>query len=234
MDQARPPRPAKRADFEIAVICALTLEADAVDALLDHHWDDDDAPPYGKADDDPNAYTVHAATMAVNCRKSFPNVKLALVVGICGAVPFYGPDNAEIILGDVIISDGVIQYDFGRRLPERFVRKDTLLDALGRPSTEVRALLAKLKGRHGRKKLRETVARYMDVLRAEPDLAASYPGTTQDRLFEATYRHVDDKMLCKECGCSGKLVPHKRLGGEGIPPQPVIHFGLIASGDAVI
>jgi hypothetical protein len=37
MDPTRPRRPATRAGFEIAVIYALPIEADAVDALFDHH-----------------------------------------------------------------------------------------------------------------------------------------------------------------------------------------------------
>src|SRR6478735_958615 len=137
----RPPRPKDRRGFEIAIICALPLEADAIEALFDHHWDDD-GPPFYKEPGDPNAYStgvigrfnvvlaympgmgkVNAATVASNCGKSFPCIKLALVVGICGVVPF-GPTNDEIVLGDVIISNGVIQYDFGRQLPDRFVRKD--------------------------------------------------------------------------------------------------------------
>ncbi|KAL2139346.1 hypothetical protein VTI28DRAFT_5308 [Corynascus sepedonium] len=249
VNQGQPRRPATRADFEIAIICALPIEADAVDALFDHHWDDN-GPAYDKAAGDSNAYSVgaigrhnvvlahmpgmgkaNAAAVAANCRASFPNIKLAVVVGICGAVPF-GPDGDEIILGDVIISDGVVQYDFGRRLPERFVRKDTLLDALGRPSVEVRALLAKLKGLRGRKMLRDSMAGYMEALRAEPELAADYPGIGWDRLFEPTYRHIGDGKSCEECGCNGKVVPRRRLGQGS--PQPVVHFGLIASGDAVM
>ncbi|KAL2151233.1 hypothetical protein VTH82DRAFT_6331 [Thermothelomyces myriococcoides] len=253
MDQARPPRPVSRAGFRIAILCTRPLEVEAVDALLDHRWDDDDGPRYGKAEDDPNFYTlgvlglhnvvlihgqhvgkVHAAMAAVNCRTSFPNIKLMLVVGICSAVPFYGPDKDEIILGDVIISEGVIQHDIGRHRAERFIRNDTLLDLLGRPNLEIRGFLAKLKTRHSRRKLLQAMARYMDVLGAQPGLAASYPGTAQDRLFDASCRHIDHEMFCEECGCQGKLVPRNRLSGEGIPLQPAVHFGLVASGDVLI
>ncbi|RKK33368.1 hypothetical protein BFJ69_g18737, partial [Fusarium oxysporum] len=94
----RPRRPSHRRGFEIAIICALTLEADAIEALFDHHWDDD-GPPFDKEPGDPNAYStgvigrfnvvlaympgmgkVNAATVASNCGKSFPGIKLALVV----------------------------------------------------------------------------------------------------------------------------------------------------------
>ncbi|KAK4118134.1 hypothetical protein N657DRAFT_535568, partial [Parathielavia appendiculata] len=156
--------PATRADFEIAVICALPIEADAVHALFNRHWDDD-GPPYDKAPGDPNAYSTgaigrynvvlahmpgmgkaSAAAVAASCRASFPSIKLALIVGVCGVVPFRpgSSGTAETVLGDVIVSDGVVQYDLGRRLPGQFVQKDTLLDTLGRPNTEIRALLAKL------------------------------------------------------------------------------------------
>jgi nucleoside phosphorylase len=241
-------RPATRRDFEIAIICALTLEADAVDALFDQHWDDDGLP-YDKAQGDPNAYSfgaigrhnvvlaympgmgkANAAAVAASCRLSFPNIKLAVVVGVCGAVPFASGD--EILLGDVIISDGLVQYDLGRRLPERFVRKDMLLDSLGRPNSEIRALLAKLKGVRTRKLLQAKVTHFMGVLRSEPDLKVEYPGVSHDRLFEAAYRHIDDGISCDECGCDGQLVPRNRL--KQSVPQPTVHFGLIASGDTVM
>jgi nucleoside phosphorylase len=254
MNPTRPRRPAARVDFEIAVICALPIEADAVNALFDHHWGDDDGPAYGKAAGDSNAYSTgavgghnvvlahmpgmgkaSAAAVAAGCRQSFPNLKLALIVGICGVVPFRpgSSGTTEIVLGDVVVSDGVIQYDLGRRLPEQFIPKDTLLDALGRPNTEIRALLAKFKTFHGQRMLQEKMAGSLNVLRGKPELAAAYPGAAQDRLFKATYRHVSDGVLCEECACDGEqVVPRAHLErGDG---QPAVHFGLIASGDTVM
>ncbi|KAF5697271.1 hypothetical protein FGLOB1_12880 [Fusarium globosum] len=214
-----PPRPSNRRGFEIAIISALTLEADAIEALFDHHWDDE-GPPFDKELGDPNAYStgvigrfnvvlaympgmgkVNAATVASNCGKSFPGIKLALVVGICGVVPFGSP-NDEIILGDVIISNGVIQYDFGRQLPDRFVRKDTLSDVLGRPNLEIRGVFAKLTAIRYRRQLSAKMADYLDVLRQDQDLYAEYPGSTEDRLFESSYRHTDDQKSCKQLGCN--------------------------------
>jgi hypothetical protein len=52
-----PSPPSQRKDFEIAIICALRSEADAVEALFDRFWDDD-GKRYGKAPGDPNAYTT--------------------------------------------------------------------------------------------------------------------------------------------------------------------------------
>jgi len=221
-----------------------------VDALFDYHWDDD-GPPYDKFPGDPNAYstgaigrhnmvlahmpgmgTVNAALVASNCRSSFPNIRLALVVGICGAIPL-GPDGTEIVLGDVIISNGVIQNDFGRQLPDRFMRKDTLLDSLGRPNSEIRAVLARLNSIRGRKMLQNKIATYLSVLQAEPDLVAKYPGSALDILFEATYRHVDDKGSCAEVGCNGTKLSRQRLQQDS-ECQAKVHFGLVASGSKVI
>ncbi|RKL51940.1 hypothetical protein BFJ70_g654 [Fusarium oxysporum] len=246
-----PSRPSDRRGFEIAIICALTLEADAIEALFDHHWEDD-GPPFDKEPGDPNAYStgvigrfnvvlahmpgmgkVHAATVASNCGKSFTSIKLALVVGICGVVPF-GPAKDEIILGDVIISNGVIQYDFGRQLPERFARKNTLLEVPGRPNVEIRGVLAKLEGLRHRRQLNAKIEGYLAVLQSDPELHAEYPGAAKDRLFEASYRHTDDQRSCEQLGCNGELVSRSRLSTADVPTKPTIHFGLMASGDAVM
>ncbi|KAK7219007.1 hypothetical protein V2G26_007010 [Clonostachys chloroleuca] len=98
----------------------------------------------------PGMGKASAAVVAARCQTSYPNIKLALVVGVCAAVPFVSDTDTEIILGDIIIINGVVQYDVGRRLPERFIRKNTLQESLGRPSLEIRALLGKLEGRRSR------------------------------------------------------------------------------------
>ncbi|KAG7423139.1 Nephrocystin-3 [Fusarium oxysporum f. sp. raphani] len=247
----RPPRPNDRRGFEIAIICALPLEADAIEALFDYYWDDD-GPPFGKAARDPNSYStgvigchnvvlvrmpgmgkVHAAGAASSCRASFPNVKIALVVGVCGVAPFKR-SGEEIVLGDVVISEGIIQYDFGRRLPDQFVPKEGPLDSLGRPNQEIRGVLAQAKGIRGNQLLVSEMTRYLSILRQNSELHAEYPGVTYDRLFEASYRHSEDQKSCEQVGCDGKLVPRRRFQAAGPGPTPTIHFGLIASGDSVM
>jgi nucleoside phosphorylase len=272
---AKPSPPTQREDFEIAIICALQSEADAVEALFDKFWDDD-GKTYGKAPGDPNAYTTgvigshnvvlaylpgmgksSAASLASSLRSSFERIKLALVVGICGGVPNGNDDEKEILLGDVIISDGLIEYDFGRQLPNKRIRKDTLLDSLGRPNTEIRAILAKLKGYRSRMRLNESTLHYLAHIQQNlSDGKARYPGPDADKLFESTYRHKHHSLcakcekkedevcqialnsLCSELKCNeNKLVPRRRLlkAKESIAAQkPVIHYGLIASGDTVM
>ncbi|EXK78276.1 hypothetical protein FOQG_17034 [Fusarium oxysporum f. sp. raphani 54005] len=247
----RPPRPNDRRGFEIAIICALPLEADAVEALFDHHWDDED-PPFDKEPGDPNAYSTgvigrhnvvlsympgvgiaNAAAVASNCGKSFTGIKLALVVGVCGVVPFK-LNKDEMVLGDVIVSDGIVQYDFGRQLPDHFAHKGTLLDSLGRPNQEIRGVLTKIRSLQHRRQLNAKIAEYLEVLRQDPELRAEYPGITQDRLFEASYRHAEDRKSCEQLGCNGELVLRRRLETAGVRPTPAVHFGLIASGNSVM
>jgi len=176
-----PLAPKHRNEFEIAIICALPLEADAVDALFDKYWPEE-VYEYGKAAGDPNAYTtgmigrhnvvlahmpsmgkVNAGMVAANCRNSFTNIKLALVVGICGGVPV-GNDKEEILLGDVIISEGVIQYDFGRQFSDKFDPKKHVLDVLGRPNTEIRSFISMLKVRRSRMMLRDKMSEHLASL----------------------------------------------------------------------
>ena len=158
-------QPKYRDGFEIAIICALRSEAEAVEALFDEYWDED-GDRYGKIPGDTNVYITglidrhnvvlahmpgmgkgSAASVAARLQCSFRRIKLALVVGICGGVPI-GTDGEEILPGDVIISTGIVQYDFGRQLPDRFTRKDNLGDIPGRPNTKIRAFLSRaiLKG----------------------------------------------------------------------------------------
>jgi len=211
-------RPKDRDGFEIAIICALRSEADAVEALFDEYWDED-GDRYGKASGDTNAYTTgvvgrhnvvlahmpgigkgSAASVAASLKSSFRRIKLALVVGICGGVPI-GIDSDEIILGDIIISTGVLRYDFGRQLPDRFIRKDTLEDNLGRPNTEIRAFLSRLEGRRGRKRLEANTLGYLEDLYKDADFQkVRYPGAIEDKLYKPTYRHKHhDQPTCAIC-----------------------------------
>lgn len=271
--------PLYRSDFKIAIICALTLESDAVQDIFDRRWDE---VKYGKTPGDPNQYTtgvigrhnvvvVHmpgmgktnGASAAANCRASFPSLGLVLVVGICGGVPF--PKNGvEIVLGDVVISDGLIQYDLGRQFPDRFVRKH---DTIARPNSEILSFLAKMKGRWGMKKLREQTAVHLGYLKNSTEMGAiaDYPGAWRDKLYEPTYRHKHQavstcgicnicqtkndpvceaalKLGCESLQCNDKyLVPRQRLAvlvdeneNKNTSAEPFIHFGLYASGDKVM
>jgi nucleoside phosphorylase len=197
-----------------------------------------------------------AATMAAAClRSSFPEIQLALVVGICGGAPFGNRSSEEIFLGDVIISEGLVQYDLGRQFPNnKFMRKDTPRDNLPRPSPKIRAALAKLQTEQGRSWLEDKTSEYLRVLRQRLGDTVTYPGGIEDRLFKSIYQHKHHTHLecaicanddgrddvcdmaiglnCEQIKCDEQeLVPRASLSQ---PFNPAVHFGLVASGDTVM
>ncbi|KUL83960.1 hypothetical protein ZTR_07085 [Talaromyces verruculosus] len=153
-------RPFRREEFAVAIICALQLEYDAVSYTFDQFWDEN-GDPYGRAAGDLNVYTTgrigahnvvltllsntgkaNAASAAAIIRSSYTEIKLALLIGVCGGVP-QAPNHSKdgILLGDVIIGKSVIQYDFGRQYPDKFVRKNDVKDNLRNPVKDIRNLL---------------------------------------------------------------------------------------------
>ncbi|KAF6801232.1 PFS domain-containing protein (phosphorylase superfamily protein) [Colletotrichum musicola] len=276
--------PKSRYDIRIALVCALPLEADAVRTLFDERWRIE-GPMRGKmrSEGDINAYSFgvigghravlvhmpgmgkgHGAMVATNCRNSFPNLKLALVVGICGGVPFYDGGKREIVLGDVIVSEGLKQVDFGRQYPGQFMMRESVGDVFGRPPPEIRGLISKLKSRHDRQILRERMTEHLQTLRAVLGKDAEYPGAAKDQVFEGAYIHrhnvpdacstcsnpdnrgfheVCDQARgssCEDINCDkAKLVARKRLdavirGAEEADTFPAVHFGYIACADHVM
>lgn len=218
-------QPKSRKDFEIALICALRVEFDAVEALFDQYYEPEPDFSYGKAPGDPNAYTtgrmcgndvvlafmpgmgkVNSASVAAGFRASFPGITLGIVVGICGGVPLGKDDEKEVLLGDVVISTALVQFDLGRQHTDKFVRKDTLQDNLGRPNPEIRAFLAKLSGSRGRAMLRARTSLYLEELCEKDGFHnSSYPGAENDKLYRATYRHKhqDPNVPCICANCHG-------------------------------
>lgn len=213
-------RPSRRQDFEIAIICALSCEYDAVCLVFDH-FRDADGDTYGRAADDLNSYTTgcmghydvvlallpymgktNAASAAASMRSSYTRLRLVFLVGVCGATP-----RDEHLLGDVIISKTVIQYDLGCLLPDRFVRKDTIEDYLGRPNKDVRNFLAFFETDRGLDWLEQRIAHFPSQLQAKVDQTKrrgkyAYPGLAMDKLFEPTYRHkhhLSPTCICRYC-----------------------------------
>ncbi|KAM0473872.1 hypothetical protein ACHAPX_007920 [Trichoderma viride] len=220
-------RPASRDEFEVALVCSLPLEYDAVSLLFDQFWDEN-GDPYGRAIGDPNTYTtgrfgkfdvvlvllpntgkVSAASATASLRSSYPGLRLVILTGICGAVP--NSDNGdEILLGDVIISKTVVQFDYGRQYPDNFVAKDTTGDSLGRPDKNIRNLVAILETDHERERMEQRAA---VLLKQIQDPAAKkprrlkaatyqYPGAASDKLFKPDYRHkhhLSPQCLCEKC-----------------------------------
>lgn len=233
-------------DYTAGWICALPLEMAAAKAMLDDIHTDLPNPP-----NDHNAYTLgrigahnivvaclptgvfgstSAAAVATQMLSSFRSIRFSLMVGIGGGVPSKGVD---IRLGDVVVSEptkdfgGVVQYDYGKTVGDgRFERAGTL----NKPPPALLTAVAKLRADH------ELTASRIPAFLSEmagkyPHMMAKYTyrGQQQDLLFEAEYDHIEPGGSCDYCDSSKLVVRSPRIRNG-----PMIHYGLIASGNQVM
>jgi nucleoside phosphorylase len=167
---------------------------------------------------------------------TFPSLRVGLMVGIGGGIP------PKVRLGDVVVSSpsgefsGVVQWDFGKKLEggrfERTGSLDTpprlLLTALSRLETDNEMYGSK-------------IPRYLEELvQRHPRLKAKYSRSEslKDVLFKADYPHsktagIDDEARSESCqSCDKSKVVQRPPRDTG--DMPVVHYGLIASGNQVI
>lgn len=248
-------RPTSRDDFEIAIVCAKALEYDAVCLLVDGFWNED-GDSFGRAEGDLNTYTTGymggfnivvvllcdpgeaaAAGATASLRSSYTRITLLLLTGTCDGVP--DAMGKELLLGDVVISDTVVQYDLGSHYPNGR-ESDTLGDRLGRPDKNVRSIIMIFKTELGLQRLKEKASIYLEKIQHKASkeqrrkATYKYPGSTNDILFKSTYCHkhyrspqcicddyneAGDRVcdnsrgtLCEQTGCDKDyLVPRLRL-----------------------
>lgn len=264
-------RPANRNDFAIAIICALPLEADAVEALFDETYDRL-GKYYGKHPSDRNAYINgrigkhnvvlcympgigkgSAASVAASLQFSYTGISLALVVGICGGAPS-SPTHPEIFLGDVVISNAVIEYDFRRQYPGGFQRKTDVKDTLGRPGQEIRTLLNALSAAKTRIEYQNQMVQHLHTLQ-HAETRWHHP-QVNDVLFKSSYHHKHHRQTssvrcccaegdipdticedaleksCDDLGCEESQVIRYRDASEA--GKVSMHIGIVASADTVM
>lgn len=226
-------------DYTVGWICALPIEMAAAIAMLDAIHE-----TLPNSRDDTNTYTLgnigmhniviaclpsshygtnNAATVASNMRRSFPSIRIGLVVGISGGVP----GKADIRLGDVVVGDkGVVQFDLGKTVGEgQFRRTGTL----NKPPHALLTAVAKLRAHHASNpsKMPSILS---GMLEKNPQMTKyTHQGPRQDCLFEGTYDHIESMKTCERCDAS-RLVD-RPAGRNG---DPEIHYGAIASGNQVM
>lgn len=230
--------------YSVGIICALAVEKAAVEATLD-----DEHPRVRNATGDENDYAfgrigdhnvvvaclpagimglVSAATVAKDMMRSFP-IKIGLMVGICGGV---WSEETDVRIGDVIVSQptgqhgGVVQYDFGKVKAGGIWQRT---GSLNKPPKVLLGAMQTLKARHER--YGDELEKYLQEMWSKyPRMNAKYgyQGRDQDRLFEASYDHAEGGS-CDQCD-NARLQRRQEREEEA----PKIHYGNIASGDAVI
>ncbi|KAF2116961.1 nucleoside phosphorylase domain-containing protein [Lophiotrema nucula] len=261
----------RRDEFRVAVICAVGPEGRAVEKHFTKSWTVEEI---GKDADDDNAYSLGcigntlvvlvwmgeygktaAATAAKDLRYSFKHIRYAFVVGICGGVPTVH-EGKEILLGDVIISTGLQEYDRGKQYQDAYCPAGETT----KTQKHMRAFLVKMgSSDDSKEELQTACADHLQRLLDKNDAYAAearYPGWQEDLLYQPTYVHKHrDATECHFCAnsteqCSeardkacpelqcGKSPEHfvlrRRLQDQSTPTCPSIHFGSVGSGDTVM
>ncbi|RAH50482.1 5'-methylthioadenosine/S-adenosylhomocysteine nucleosidase family protein, partial [Aspergillus brunneoviolaceus CBS 621.78] len=257
--------------YTVAIICALGLETNAVMGVMDEIYES--LPEAARKD--ANAYTtgrigktsvvivhlpgmgkLNSANSTMRLKSTFPKVGLCLVVGVCGGAPYNSRAKKEIVLGDVIISTGLKQIDFGRYYANGFVPKDDPEDNFGRPVDRLRSFLRMLSetSYYYDRISDETRTTLKTLLRSATGESLAYPGAHRDHLYESNYQHqCRAKSACETCnvtdgtvcqyaldtscdnlGCeASRVVSRSRLANLD-SSRPVVHFGRVACGDGVM
>lgn len=231
--------------YTVALICPLEVEMSAARYMLD-----EEHQRLPKAKHDTNSYilgrlsghnvviaslpegsqgTVSAATVATHLARTFPAIELRLLVGIGGGVP---SGTNDVRLGDVVVSTpsgtqgGVIEYDLGKQTSTGFERKGFLCP----PPTEWRSVITSMKSDH-RTKSNRIGEFLLTMLQKYPQLAEyRRPPLENDILFRPDYEHNRKETTCANCDKSRAISRQQRTA----PDEPVVFYGLIASGNRVI
>ncbi|KAL3584451.1 hypothetical protein FPOAC2_14231 [Fusarium poae] len=226
--------PASNNQYTIAWICALPIEMAAARAMLDDIHED-----LPRHTNDTNTYTLggiqghniviaclpigqygtnNAASVLTHLIRTFPSIRLGLMVGIGGGVP----GKVDMRLGDVVVGTRVVQYDLGKTIGDGQIQRTAIPKS---PHHLLGTAVSSLQARHERDS-----SRILLILEEKFDEDSPYRRpTTADRLFPSKYEHTSPSPSCDGCDRS-KLVPRNRRSTD----NPAIHYGTIASGNQVM
>ncbi|KAF4770406.1 hypothetical protein N7455_007192 [Penicillium solitum] len=172
-----------------------------------------------------------AIFVATHMIHTFPELRFTLLVGIGGGVP--GERGPDIRLGDVVVSKptstfgGVVQYDHGKAISgNRFQRTG----ALNKPPS---ILLAAISHLEADSMIGDThIPLHLANIASQFDRKNRpfHPGSEYDILFKPEYQHAGDPDgACLHCSREHMFTRPPRSSNN-----PLVHYGLIASGNQVI
>ena len=238
--------------YTVGWLCALAeTELSAAILMLDHEHeaadleniDDENVYNYG----DLNGHNVVIACLAPGqpgglsaqklvspLRRSFPNLKLHLFVGIGGGIPRQPRPKdpyMDIHLGDVVIGwaertniPGIVRYGRVETLPNgQYGPTDSIIRAKTQLGQALGLILS------DKRLARTHYDEHLDRFAQYPYF--KHPSPDKDVLFEASYHHDEQKnpLDCSECD-NEKVV--KRVSRSS--NEMVYHQGTILSGDEVM
>ncbi|KAL6804519.1 nucleoside phosphorylase domain-containing protein [Trichoderma sp. SZMC 28013] len=265
-------RPTRREDFQVAIVCSYPFECDAVALHFDEFWGEG-RDSFGRSVGDFNTYTtgrigrydvvlalrpnvdkIPMADAVAGMRLSYSALRLVILTGICDGMPFTG--QAELLLGDVIISNAFVRCDdIGVKYENN---QSQSLVYMSSNDVNIRSFFASLHAEHGLYLLQQRTAYFL----RQPQKTTSrqtrynYPGAAEDKLFESTYRHIHRNSVtcmckmkdaacgevfrtsCDDLGCDEEyLVARARLTDQNMQTDrqmPALHIGKVASVDVML
>ncbi|KAI1322280.1 hypothetical protein F5Y16DRAFT_413326 [Xylariaceae sp. FL0255] len=179
------------------------------------------------------AGNVTAGRLAVPIFKTFPNVKMTMLIGIGGGVPSPTPADdtlKDIHLGDVVVGwpgDGkqaVVYYESGRLHSDKF----EILGTIDRPDWVLLNALGILESYH-----KFGTTRFSEHLkRLDKHKQFAHPDLQQDKLFQPSYGHKEGKESCAECDDREMVYRNPRTREH--QDQFIFHRGRIGTGNAIV
>lgn len=237
-------------DYTIVLVCASSTEGAALRVFLDETHARLTKKPAG----DNNVYTLGrigehnvvicvlprgqpgigpAAAVSRDLARSFPNIRIGLLVGIAGGAP---NSDRDIRLGDVVVGvaeDGnpaVFQYDQGKAEQDRNFKITTFHN---QPPQVLLSAVSALQTDHEVEGI--TLNEAVDhALAARPNMQAKYqrPDESTDRLYNADFCHAKEAQDCgKGCGDDPSTLKQRP---QRTSNNPAIFYGMIASANTVL
>lgn len=237
-------------DYVVGWICPMRVEYTAALLMLDEEHE-----ILGQDVADENIYTLGSinghnvalatlpktgnsptARVMTNMSRTFQALRFYLLVGIGGGIPVR-TDDGPVRLGDVVVSEGVIQHDRGNFEASGFKLKGTLA-----PPPQV--LLAATNTLLAKRDLTDDDPLLEHLSRIDTNKRRlkryRFPGRKRDHVYEPSYTHLVKGATCDEAKCD----PTKRIlrgpSDETLDSQVVeqpditIHQGTILSGEIVM
>jgi len=239
--------------YTVGWICAITTEYVAAQAFLDATHGSPDSVPQN----DNNNYTLgkvgehnvviaalpkgrygaaSAAGVARDMLRTFPNIRIGLMVGIGGGAP---NSKHDIRLGDIVVSiphhreGGVFQYDFGKAIQDKEFK---VTGHLNQPPTFLEAAVGGLEAQYKLRghRLEEATNSVLEKL---PRLRKEFqrPEPETDKLYLSAFKHPDgDDATCAEVCDNNPSKLVLRNARTQDDDNPAIHYGIVASANKVM
>lgn len=232
-------------NYTVGWICALSTEQIAAAAFLDAEHEPLEDQPLN----DSNSYmlgsigkhdvviavlplgeygTASAATVATDLLRTFPNIRIGLLVGIGGGAP---SERHDIRLGDVVVSDGgIFQYDFGKTIQGRAFQHTGFLN---QAPTILRSAVASLKTKYmlDGHQLKENIEGVLERRKRLRKLFGR-PKAHSDMLFQPNVVH--DEGGCTVVCAKNESNLVSRCERTEDEDDPAVHHGLVASANQVM